>query len=105
MIYLPTEYLNKPCYVVNNGYIRVYDTINTDESNVVYDVYINQDYMVKIGTANYSYRTVCDTLNTYTDDVYYRTDLDSILIIFLIMCIFCFLIPIKVFTRLFRRFQ
>lgn len=104
MIYLPTEYLNKPCYVVNNGYIRVYDTIRTNQPNVVYDIYINQDYMVKKGIANYSSSTLCDTLNTYTDDVYYRTDLDSILIIFLIMCIFCFLIPIKVFTRLFRRF-
>lgn len=105
MIYLPTDYLNKPCYVINDGYIRVYDTINEDYRNVVYDIYVNQDYMVKKGTATYSSKTVCDTLNTYTDDVYYRIDFDSILIIFIIMCIFCFLIPLKIFIRLFRRFQ
>lgn len=104
MIYLPTEMLNKPCYVINNDYIRVYETTNTNQSNVVYDVYINQDYMIKKTTANYSSSTVCDTYNTYTDSVYYRVDFDSILIILVIMSIFCFLIPLKVFVRLFRRF-
>lgn len=105
MIYLPTEYLNKPCYIINNGYIRVYETTNNNQSNVVHDIYINQDYMVKKGTANYSSNTVCDKINTYTDSIYYRTDFDSILIILLIMSIFCFLIPLKIFIRLFRRFQ
>jgi len=102
-IYLPTAYLNKPCYVINANYIRVYNTINTNQTNVIYDIYINQDYMVKQGTASYSSTTVCDNLNTYTDDVYYRTDIDKILVIFIIFCIVCILLPLKIFSRLFKR--
>lgn len=105
MIYVPTDYLNKPCYVINNDYIRVYETTNTNQSNIVYDIYINQDYMVKQTTANYYSNTVCDRLNTYTDSVYYRVDFVNILIMLTIFCIFCFVLPLKVFVRLFRRFQ
>lgn len=103
-IYLPTEYLNKPCYVINNGYIRVYNTTN-NSNNIVYDIYINQDYQVRRTTSGYSSSTQCDTMNQYTDDIYYRTDFDKILVIFLILCIFCFLLPLKIFVRFFRRFQ
>lgn len=103
-IYVPTEYLDKPCYTINNGYIRVYDTINGN-SNKVYDIYLNQDYMVKEGTANYSSNTQCINPNLITDEIYYRTDFDRILIILLIMCVFCFLIPLKLFLRFFRRFS
>lgn len=103
-IYLPTEYLNKPCYVINNGYIRVYNTTN-NSNNIVYDIYINQDYQVRRTTSGYSSSTYCDTMNQYTDDIYYRTDFDKILVIFLILCIFCFLLPLKIFVRFFRRFQ
>lgn len=102
-IYLPTDYLNKPCYVINNGYIRVYNTVNTEERNIVYDIYVNQNYMVKKSSASYSSNTVCDTTNTYTDDVYYRNDFDSILIIFLILSIFCFYIPLKLFSSIYKR--
>lgn len=101
-IYLPTEYLNKPCYVINNDYIRVYNTINARD-NVVYDIYINQDYMVKQSTASYYDTTVCDSINTFTDDVYYRADLDKILIIYLILSIFMFYIPLKLCASFYKR--
>lgn len=84
-IYLPTEYLNKPCYIVNNGYIRVYETIRTNNQNVVYDIYINQDYMVKEGTSYFSSSTICDTVNVYTDDYFYRRDIVDILLFYVIM--------------------
>lgn len=103
-IYIPTEYLNKPCYVINNGYIRVYNTTHSS-NNTVYDIYINQDYMIKRTTAGYSSSTICDTSNIYTDDIYYRTDFDKIIVIFICLCIFCFLLPLKVFCRFFRRFN
>lgn len=103
-IYLPTEYLNKPCYVVNNDYIRVYNTINQHYSNTVYDIYINQDYMVKRGIASYSSNTVCDDLNEYTDNFYYRTDIDKVLTIFLILAIVVVWCPLKIVRRFFKRF-
>ena len=103
-IYLPSSYLNKPCYLVNNDYIRVYSTTNS-QNNVVYDIYFKNDYMIKQGTASYSTSTQCDRINTYTDVIYYRYDFDKILITLLIFCIFTLLIPLKVILRLFRRFR
>lgn len=79
-IYVPSQYINKPCYVINNGYIRVYDTINTNIQNNITDIYINQDYMLKKGTASYSTYTLCDDFNTYTNDYVYRVDFANILI-------------------------
>lgn len=102
-IYLPKEFLNKPCYVINNDYIRVYDTIKTNQQNVVYDVYLNQDYMIKMSTSNYSTSTLCDTYNTYTDDWIYRIDLHNILICILILSIFLILIPGQMLFRFFKR--
>lgn len=101
-IYVPSEYLNKPCYQVNNNYIRVFETTNRSD-NTVYDIYVNQDYQVRRNTASYSSSTYCDNINTYTDEIYYRTDFDKILIIFIILCFICFGFPIKLFRRLFRR--
>ena len=69
-IYLPTEYVDSSCKVINNGYIRVYDN-NTYNSWV--DIYINQDYMIRPGYSNYSNQPVCDTYNTYTDNFYYNS--------------------------------
>lgn len=99
MIYVPKEYLNKPCYIVNNDYIRVYNSINNNQQNVVYDIYVNQHYQVKQNTATYNTSTQCDTLNTYTSDFYYRNDLSDILIIFLIICLFIFYLPYKIVSR------
>lgn len=101
-IYLPTEYLEKPCYVINNGYIRVYNTINRQD-NVVYDIYINQDYMIKQTTSNYSDYTVCDKFNTYTDNIIYRVDFMNILVCIVILLFFSIFIPLKIIKRFFRR--
>lgn len=101
-IYLPEQYVNMPCKVVNNGYIRVY---SNDSLTNYYDIYVNQDYMVKPGSTNYSQNVVCDTTNEYTNEVYYRVDFDKILVILLILVIFVILVPFKIVLRLFRRFR
>lgn len=99
-IYLPTEYINYQCKVINNDYIRVYT--NSNFSRWV-DIYVNQDYMLKEGYSNYSNTPTCDTLNSYTDEVYYRVDFPFILLGFIILCIFCFYIPLKIFSKSTRR--
>ena len=99
-IYLPTEYVNSSCKVINNGYIRVYDN-NTYNSWV--DIYVNQDYMIKPGSSNYSNQPVCDTYNTYTDNFYYRTDFSDICVMFAIFVVFIIFIPIKIVSKLFIR--
>lgn len=96
-IYLPSEYVDSPCKVINNGYIRVY----TDNNLRQYvDVYVNQDYMLKNGESNYSYNGVCDYTNVYTDNIYYRLDIDKILISFLVIS----LVIISFVLPLFKRF-
>lgn len=108
MIYVPeTSY---SCYVVQSeDIIRAYKTMPHNNSTVDYrDFYINSDYIYRDGSQSFStYATlpVCLDSAKITDSIYYRTDFDSILVIFSIMCIFCFLIPLKIFVRLFRRLQ
>lgn len=109
MIYVP-EKENYACYVVRSEeVIRAYEEIPRNNTEVNYrDYYYNSNYLYNDGVQSFSQYTtlpVCLDNNVITNSVYYRNDFDSILIIFLIMCIFCFLIPIKVFLRLFRRFQ
>lgn len=107
MIYVPNT--NYSCYVVQSeGVIRAYEQTPRNNIDINYrDYYIRSNYIYKDGIQSFgSYSTlpVCLDNSQITDSVYYRNDFDSILIIFLIMSIFCFLIPIKIFTRLFRRF-
>lgn len=99
-IYLPSEYVDSPCKIVNNGYIRAYD--NSSLTNYT-DIYINQDYMIKKGRSNTGYTGTCDIYNTYTDNFYYRNDFSQILFIFLIFTIFIVYIPTKIVSKLFIR--
>ncbi len=109
MIYVPdTE--SYSCFVVrDSNTIRAYKHKPTYNSNIDYrDYYINSNYLYQDGNqqfSNYSTLPVCLNSSELTNNVYYRNDFDSILIIFLILSIFCFLIPIKIFLRLFRRLQ
>ncbi len=110
MIYIP-DTTNK-CYVVQSeGVLRGYKTTPSYNTTVEYrDYYIKSDYMYKDGTQSFGdsrYTTLptCLASDVITDSPYYRVDFDSILIMLLIMCIFCFGIPLKVFFRLFRRLR
>lgn len=109
MIYVP-DLTNYKCYVVQSeGVLRGYEEVPTNNSTINYrDFYINSNYIYRDGFqtfGQFSTLPVCLSSDVITSDVYYRNDFDSILIIFLIMSIFCFYIPLKVFLRLFRRFN
>lgn len=99
-LYLPTDYVNSSCKVVNNGYIRAYTNNNLTE---YVDIYVNQNYMLKEGYSNFSYTGLCDSLNEYTDNVYYRNDFSSICIMFMTFCVICLYLPIRAFSKLFKR--
>ena len=109
MIYVP-DVDNYQCYVVQSeGVIRAYEEIPQNNSTIDYrDYYIKSNYIYRDGSQNFgSYSTLptCLARENLTSEVYYRNDFDSILIIFFILSIFCFYIPIKIFMRLFRRFN
>lgn len=108
MIYVPdTRYA---CYVVQGeGVIRAYEQMPQYNTTVYYrDYYINSDYIYRDGSQQFSTYTnlpVCLDTAVISNDYYYRTDFDKILVITLIMAIFIVLIPLKVVSRFFRRLQ
>lgn len=109
MIYVP-DIENYECYYIQSeGVIRAYEDMPTRESTVNYrDYYINSDYIYKDGSQSFnSYSTlpVCLSSDVITNDINYRNDLADILIVFFIYAIFCVYIPLKIFMRLFRRFN
>lgn len=109
MIYVP-EYTSSNCaYIYNSDVIRVYDSVPQHNSTISYkDYYIKSSYIYNTGSTTFSTYTslpTCIDSNRITTDVYYRNDIDSILIIFLVLAFVCFWVPWKIFIRLFRRFN
>lgn len=110
MIYVPD--LSYSCYVVINSdtiraySIKPYNPGYNQTININYrDYYINSSYLYLDGVQsfnNYSTIPICLQPSKLTDDVYYRNDLDKILVIFLILCIFMFYIPLKLFMRFYK---
>ena len=110
MIYVP-DIENYKCFVVRDETtIRAYKTIPQRNQDVYYrDYYYNSNYLFQDGTQSFgSYSTlpVCLDSSLITTDFVYRNDFWQILIIFVILCIFCFYLPFKVIIcRFFRRFN
>lgn len=107
-IYVPESNTYNKCYVIQNeNVIRAYDRTPQNNTNYNYrDYYIHSDYMYRDGFgtwSQYSTLPICLSSTDITNDFYYRIDLSNILLIFFIMSIFGFYIPIRIFKRLFRR--
>lgn len=107
MIYVPV-YNSSNCVVIRDkDTIRIYDTQPTYNSNNYYtDYYINSHYIFNNGYQQfnqYSTLPTCINHNLLTTNVFYRNDIDSILIIFLILLLICFLFPYKIISRMFGR--
>lgn len=105
-IYVPD--LSYKCFVIQSeGVIRAYEKVPQNNQEINYrDYYINSSYIYRDGTQSFGsyYNTpTCLSADVVTDSVYYRNDFDKILVIFLIMCIFCFYLPVKVFSKLFKK--
>ena len=108
-IYVP-DLDNYKCFVVRNEeVIRAYEEVPTTNATIPYrDYYYNSNYLYTDGNqqfTHYSTLPICLSSDVLTTDVYYRNDFDKILIIFIILAIFIFYIPLKIFLRFFRRFQ
>lgn len=107
-IFLPSDNTYNKCYVVQNeNVIRGYNKVPRNNTDYEYrDYYIHSDYIFKDGSGSWSqYATLpsCLPSDIITNDINYRVDFSNILIIFFIMSVFCFYIPIRIFKRLFRR--
>lgn len=109
MIYLPIDdFTDYECYYVyDKDTIRAYKDMPVLNNNVDYtDYFINSHYLSKNGTQNfgiYSTIPICLDTDKLTNDIYYRNDMPSILLMFLIICIFAFYIPFKIVVRFFKK--
>lgn len=109
MIYVP-EAKDYKCVVVQNATtLRAYYTQPQRNTTVSYrDYYYTSHYTYTEGTQTYGNTATlptCLSSSEITSDFYYRTDFDSILVIFLIMSIFCILIPLKIISRFCKRWR
>lgn len=98
-IYIPDQYINN-CNVIYPSFIRSY----LDNSYTDYvDIFFKSDYYLQRGTDTSGITPLCDNLNSFTTDVWYRYDISHILIIFLILTIFVVYLPYKIYSRVFGR--
>lgn len=108
MIFVPETTTYNKCYVVQSeGVIRGYDTYPRNNASYNYrDYYINSSYIYRDGNGSWSQYTTLPTClsdSVITNDFYYRQDLPNILVMFLIINVFGIYLPIKIFSKLFRK--
>ena len=107
-IFVPSDTIYNACYVVQSqGVIRAYDRIPANNSSYNYrDYYIDSNYIYRDGTGTWSSYTtlpICLDSDILTNEYWYRHDFSDILIMFLIINIFGILLPIKIFSKIFRK--
>lgn len=109
MIYIPNyDSTIHPCAIVlNENTIRVYNEMPLLNTSVSYtDYYFNSSYISKHGFEDITVNTEliqCIPNHQITTDLYYRNDIDGILITFMIYSFIMIYIPFKLFSRFFRR--
>lgn len=108
MIYYVPNVDNYKCVSIRNqDTMRAYKTMPSYGSSSQYDdIYYNSHYFSHSGIETFSqYSTLpeCIDSSLLSDNFYYRTDFDSILIVFIILSLIIIYFPIKMFHVIFRR--
>lgn len=112
-IYLPINNVNDfKCYsVLDKDTIRAYRSrpkINSSSDFV--DFYLNSHYLEKNGTESWgqwtSYLPTCLSTDKISNDIIYRFDYTESIILFSLLVLIMFWVPLKLtFFRLFRRLR
>lgn len=107
-IFVPSDTTYNKCYVVqSDGVIRGYDTVPAHNTSYRYrNYYIRSSYIYTDGEGSWSsYSTLptCLSSDVITNEIYYRLDMPNILLMFLIINIFGIYLPIKIFSKIFRK--
>lgn len=106
-IYVPGASNYRCVAIRSDGIIRAYKQTPQMNTYVDYDdYYIHSNYYMVSGTQNFTQYSVlpqCVDNKYVTSDFYYRVDFDRILIMFIIICIFGFWLPFKLFSRFCKR--
>ncbi len=108
-IYVPNLTDYQCVYVRGEGIIRAYKQKPQNNATISYtDYYIDSNYIFIDGEQNFSSYTqlpICLDSSNLTSEVYYRNDFDSILVMFICLCLIFFYVPFKILFRLIRRFN
>lgn len=103
MIYVP-DIEHFECFSMQDGYIRGYEGINNLPASVSYtDFLYNSNYYTRTGQEFLSEYPSCIDSSKLTTDFYYRTDIDKILVLFLIFSFVIIYLPIKTIFHLLNR--
>ena len=102
--YSPIDLPNNKCYEYQDTYIlRIYDSININQENNFTDYNTANHYQSKSGSIFLENEPVCMSHEYLSHELYYRNDLSHILVIFLILAIFIIYLPIKIFSKFFKK--
>lgn len=107
-IYVPSDSPYNACVSIqDSNTIRVYQNVpNYNTTSNFIDFYINSHYISRQGQQTWSSYTnlpSCINSSDITDSVFYRNDIDSILLVTFILLIICFYFPYRIISRLFGR--
>lgn len=103
--YLYSDLINNNyLYQKEADYIKIYKDCDNNQCTCV-NVYPYFDYL---RTDNYSCNInniISVPVSSFSDNIFYRIDLSSILFIFLVFCFVIIFCPLKILLRFFRRFD
>lgn len=106
-LFIPSFSNNSCVHIQSSDVIRVYDSQPRLNSTISYtDYYIKSSYISNRGEQTFSQYTTlpsCYDNSSLTSNVFYRNDIDSILVIFLILLLICFYFPYRIISRMFGR--
>ncbi len=95
------------CYVfINSTTLRAYEQVPRQNTTISYtDYYYTSHYTFTNGTQQFSTYSTIPVCNggTFTDNVFYRYDFDSIMVIFFLILLICFYFPYRLISRAFGR--
>lgn len=106
MIYIP-DAINvnqfEGCWWRDNFTIRCQETERNYNNTTYVDIYTDNHYVYQAGKSYYQDNINYIDNSLFTNDIYYRNDITSILICVFIILLVCFYFPFKLFMRLFKK--
>lgn len=103
MIYVP-DIEHFECYTMHDGYIRAYEGFSSVPASVAYtDFLYNSNYYRRSGREELLEFPDCIPSDQLTTDYYYRTDIDKILIVFIILAFVIVYLPVKLIFHVLNR--
>lgn len=114
--FAPQELLKDSSYINGTNKCAYFTSVNqrnvftisyrTSGQNYFYYIYTDEQYVFRKHCVSSSNVQTCSngwSNFELTNNVYYRKDIDSILVIFIILLIICFYFPYRIIARLFGR--